>query len=470
MNLTLSFKTSASQMWCPSSLSGHVPPCALYTCMHLGVTLRLCKVTYSDATRGIFSEAGISCEDGGSLVLYREGIELGNISLKSLNDSEELESEVAQWLSGSYPMDAGGAQACPAPTGHAMGDAERTPVASPVPGQTPGVTCGAAPKGPPPGPKPPSSQPTSTVTFGAALSGPPPGPKVAASPVPGQTPGVMCGAAPKGPPPGPKPPSSQPTSTVTFGAALSGPPPGPKVAASPVPGQTPGVMCGAAPKGPPPGPKPPSSQPTSTVTFGAALSGPPPGPKVAASPVPGQTPGVMCGAAPKGPPPGPKPPSSQPTSTVTFGAALSGPPPGPKVAASPVPGQTPGVTCGAAPKGPPPGPKPPSSQPASTVTFGAALAGPPPGPKAAGSPVPGQTPGPARCEAKGDEAADLVDDADIRAHAPDCHQVTKLISMHLRLMEALKILMGSAAGWGGGACTVCSHTPVAYKKYGPAVE
>ncbi|CAE7417655.1 unnamed protein product [Symbiodinium sp. CCMP2456] len=219
----------------------------------------LCRVTHADATRDIFASAGISSTDGGSLALYKEGTQLANVSLKALHESEELEEEIARWLSGSFPTehqtpeatDAVPPQPQPAPT-----------AASPVLGQTPGTTCGAAPKGPPPGPK-----------------GPP------TSPVPGQTAGATCGAAPKGPPPGPKPPG-QPTTTVTFGAALAGPPPGPKVAASPVPGQTAGATCGAAPKGPPPGPKPPG-QPTTTITFGAALAGPPP---AAESPLPGQKP------------------------------------------------------------------------------------------------------------------------------------------------------------------------------------
>ena len=138
---------------------------------------------------------------GGSLVLWKRGAVLAKTSVKDLNQSSDVETEVVKWLAGKYPSQDGSAKARPARPSSAMAQVAGPPPGpkTAVPGQTPGAMCGAPPAGPPPGPRP--GQPT-TMTVGAALSGPPPGPKTA---VPVSGPNAPETASPPTPAPPPKP-------------------------------------------------------------------------------------------------------------------------------------------------------------------------------------------------------------------------------------------------------------------------
>ncbi|CAK9089859.1 unnamed protein product [Durusdinium trenchii] len=323
------------------------------------VVPRLFRATYSQETAQFFADVGIDPVLGGSLVLWRQGMAFAKASVKELNESEEMETEVARWLGGKYPSSPGAAKAKPARPASATARGH-------VAGPTPGASCGAPPVGPPP---PANPSVATNVVFGAALSGPPPGPKA-------PTGTMTVGAALSGPPPGPK----APTGTMTVGAALSGPPPGPKA-------PTGTMTVGAALSGPPPGPKAPTGpRPTTTVTVGAALSGPPPGPKAPTGPRPTTT--VTVGAALSGPPPGPKAPVSAfllsaqpqredddvdapppPPPPPPEGGWCDFPPPPPKPqysANDPVPIESPETPCPIPPPQPTPPATPTSSQPAPT--------------------------------------------------------------------------------------------------------
>ena len=138
---------------------------------------------------------------GGSLVLWKRGAVLAKASVKDLNESSDVETEVVKWLAGNYPSQDGSAKARPARPSSAMAQVAGPPPGpkTAVPGQASGAMCGAPPAGPPPGPRP--GQPT-TMTVGAALSGPPPGPKTA---VPVSGPNAPETASPPTPAPPPKP-------------------------------------------------------------------------------------------------------------------------------------------------------------------------------------------------------------------------------------------------------------------------
>jgi len=183
------------------------------------VVPKLFRAKHSETTAQFFMDVDIDPVLGGSLVLWKRGAVLAKASVKDLNESSDVETEVVKWLAGKYPSQDGSAKPRPAkPSSPQPGPK------TDVPGQTPGAMCGAPPAGPPPAgppPRPRPGQPT-TMTVGAALSGPPPGPKTV---VPGQTAGAVCGAPPAGPPPADPPPRPRPGQpiTMTVGAALSGP-------------------------------------------------------------------------------------------------------------------------------------------------------------------------------------------------------------------------------------------------------